>query len=544
MKYRICCLCGILGFYSGLALVPLNGGEPLPVSRKALIIMLDGVRADALDQAQTPNIDRLKAGNWNRYPAAWSDQATPVYDAPPSSGSNHVAIATGVTASKHRVMNNKQLKDGNYRDFPHFFAHLKRVDPTVKTGFFFTWPESGKIGNGGEEIRWKKGETDADTVAAAKDFLSGDMSCAMVFIDFPDAMGHKSGFYPHGAKYLDAITQCDTWIGDLLSTVEKRETFAGEQWLIIITSDHGGYLYSHGMGGGQASTIPLVVASPFVKPGRLAGSPGNVGVARTVFAHFGVDTEGLHLDGRVYGAQTPPPVTGRTLKEDLHYYFTFDEDAPVNRIDAVPLKLQGNAKSGVNEGRFGKSLKFDGAKETFASLPDSEKLAIPNGNFTATMWVKYGSQAGDSLILGNKDWRNGENPGVALISFRKGQMADVPGIMFNIACREGNQRQDLGQYDIMPEWMFLAVTVTNDHSVRFYQGVNGTLYYLSSPCRTPLVTTGMPWMLGQDGTGNYSFGFAGEIDDFALWTRSLNREEIAGIFFAGVPLAHLLNNHK
>jgi len=56
-------------------------------------------------------------------------------------------------------------------------------------------------------------------------------------------------------------------------------------------------------------------------------------------------------------------------------------------------------------------------------------------------------------------------------------------------------------------------------------------------------TLGLPFCIGQDGTGCYKHQFNGDIDDFALWTRALSHDDVRRIFESGrqgIPLAELL----
>jgi hypothetical protein len=57
------------------------------------------------------------------------------------------------------------------------------------------------------------------------------------------------------------------------------------------------------------------------------------------------------------------------------------------------------------------------------------------------------------------------------------------------------------------------------------------------------LATGMPFCLGQDGTSARKNGFSGDIDEFALWTRSLSHDEVRRIYEAGrkgIELGELL----
>ena len=65
----------------------------------------------------------------------------------------------------------------------------------------------------------------------------------------------------------------------LLKTIKARPTFAEEEWLIVLCSDHGGFRKSHGLSGGQCSTVPLLYCGKSVPAGILAGRPGNLDIA-------------------------------------------------------------------------------------------------------------------------------------------------------------------------------------------------------------------------------------------------------------------------
>ena len=77
------------------------------VKRKALMIMVDGLRADAVENAPMTNLLRLRDGKWQKgYNGFSSLTAHTLYDARPSSAANHAAIATGVTSAKTGVRKN------------------------------------------------------------------------------------------------------------------------------------------------------------------------------------------------------------------------------------------------------------------------------------------------------------------------------------------------------------------------------------------------------------------------------------------------------
>ena len=80
--------------------------------------------------------------------------------------------------------------------------------------------------------------------------------------------------------------------------------------------------------------------------------------------------------------------------------------------------------------------------------------------------------------------------------------------------------------------------------LRLYQGGrDGRLYCIYSDMRGVKPDTGLPFFLGQDGTGRYGRTFIGHIDDFALWTRELSHGDVRRIYESGrlgLPLGDML----
>ena len=86
---------------AAMAVFAAPGAEGGKLTPKALVVMLDGCRADVVENAAAPNLRMLREGKWQPgYSCAWSLTANTSLDAPTISGPNHLAIATGVTGAK------------------------------------------------------------------------------------------------------------------------------------------------------------------------------------------------------------------------------------------------------------------------------------------------------------------------------------------------------------------------------------------------------------------------------------------------------------
>ena len=493
--------------------VSSTGRDTLPRVRKpkTLLIMLDGARADALAAARMPAVSSLRDGSWAPgYRGAWTLFGQNVPDARPSSAANHTAIFTAVNAEKSRVFNNGQTKDGKYAEWPTWLARVTDAVPGTKGLFIFSWGE-GKQYPPSPNVQFIH-DTDANNAKNLPKILAAPDApdAIQYFIDLPDHGGHSAGFYPFSREYLHALYTSDTYIAAALAAIRSRPTFKDEDWLVMVTADHGGYARSHGMWAGQASTIPLVLSGRDTPSGRLPGAPRHYDLTATALAHFGLDPAALKLDGRPLTAAAPASAP-RALKDGL-----------------VARQYAGGKPLGVRK------------------VEGSEKFAFENGgDFAVTLWARLpAKQTGDPVLFSNKDWKSGTNPGIALVASKATDGAKAPGVCFN-AGRPDKGRIDMGTFDVEPgQWTFYAVVRNAEGVLTVYQGrADGRLNWICAPVPDILVKSGLPFHVGQDGTGAYPHPLAGDVDDFALWTRALAHEDVQRIYEAGrqgLSLANLL----
>ena len=99
----------------------------------------------------------------------------------------------------------------------------------------------------------------------------------------------------------------------MLAAIASRPTFAEEDWLVVVTADHGGWERSHGQMSTQCYTVPLIVAGRRVPQGRIPGVPHNYDAAPTALAHFGVDVSKIDFDGKVRGGEVAAAPKARAL---------------------------------------------------------------------------------------------------------------------------------------------------------------------------------------------------------------------------------------
>lgn len=294
-----------------LALLVCAAGCNTPAKqKKVLLIGLDGVRVDILAQAHTPNIDALIADG------TFSDRATTRH--PTVSGPGWSSMLIGAWADKHGVLGN-DFSENDYATYPDFLTRLEQHDPTFETYAVVDWLPLGTDDSGGPLISpavdsivafdgYIDGYADADarTAELAAEYLrTGDPDAAFVYFGNIDVVGHDTHSLSHA--YRAAIEEADGHVGTLLAALRARPAYASEDWLILMSTDHGRRDDGgHGEPSLQERTIFYLASGPSARKGTPATAPSIVDVAVTALAHLGVPLDpAWQLDGQAVGLAQP-----------------------------------------------------------------------------------------------------------------------------------------------------------------------------------------------------------------------------------------------
>lgn len=212
-------------------------------NKRVLYIGLDGLRGDSISPANTPNMDALIADG-----AFQSNLLAGVNLQDTSSAPGWSTLMTGVWATKHNVFDNGDFFQNDYANYPHFVTHIEAYDPAIKTASIVHWgPINDWIAPSVTDIE----ETYSSDVALANraaDLLGANDAPHVTFLHFDDidGRGHSCCFSPTNTDYLAEVADTDALLGIVFAAVENRPNYAQEDWLILITSDHGGSGVVHG----------------------------------------------------------------------------------------------------------------------------------------------------------------------------------------------------------------------------------------------------------------------------------------------------------
>lgn len=280
--------------------------------RKVLIIGIDGLRPDALAAADAPSIDALIADG--AYSASAQAEDITI------SGPGWSSMLTGVHRDKHGVTGNSFV-GSNYEQYPHFFERLEAACDT-RTVSIANWaPINTTILRNRADLVLTGGPDSLVAQRAADVLGSQDMDVLFVAFDEVDGAGHSFGFDPSVPQYLAKIAETDGRVGQILTAMRARPTFASEDWLIVLTADHGGTIdRTHGRNIPEHRTIPFLVSgSSSARGTTITPAPQLPDLAPTVMAFLGVAVNpawgwdgqpvGLDLAGSTSTAWvcTPPP---------------------------------------------------------------------------------------------------------------------------------------------------------------------------------------------------------------------------------------------
>lgn len=230
------------------------------VEKKVVFVIIDGIAADMLKNVNTPNLDNIaEQGGFTE--AYVGGERNGYSETPTISAVGYNSLLTGVWVNKHNVFGN-EIKAPNYY-YPTIFRVFKDNFPKKKIAIFSTWLDNRTKLIGEGLVETKKIRMDyafdgfeLDTInfphdsermyiknidekvatEAARYIQSEGPDMSWVYLEFSDDMGHKFGDSP---ELNAAIEFEDCLMGKIWDAVQERERSFNEDWLVVITTDHG-----------------------------------------------------------------------------------------------------------------------------------------------------------------------------------------------------------------------------------------------------------------------------------------------------------------
>jgi predicted AlkP superfamily pyrophosphatase or phosphodiesterase len=280
--------------------------EPTP---KAIFIILDGIPADVIERVHTPVLDEIAAvGGYTR--ASVGGELGGRTETPTISAPGYMSLLTGTWAYKHNVWGNSR-QSPNY-DYWNIFRIVETVEPSRRTAVFSTWLDNrtvllgvGKPGAGDYGLDHASDGFELDTVrfphdpasryilaiddhvstAAADHIAANGPDLTWVYLQHTDDAAHANG----DSEASDAaVRQADAQVGRIWDAVKARQAL-GEDWMIVVTTDHGRDPLTGKGHGGQSTrerTTWIVTNARGLDARFTGGTVAIVDIAPSILQHL------------------------------------------------------------------------------------------------------------------------------------------------------------------------------------------------------------------------------------------------------------------
>jgi hypothetical protein len=276
---------------------------------KAVFIIVDGIAADVIEKLDPPALKEIsQAGGFTR--AYVGGEKGTYTETPTISAVGYNSLLTGTWVNKHNVWDN-DIADPNYH-YHDIFRLAEESNPELTTAVFSTWtdnrtkligeglPQTGKV-----TLDYKFDGLELDTIKyphdnesnyihqideavsdeAARYIRENGPDLSWVYLQYTDDMGHRFG---DSDKFYEAIRIADKQVGKVWDALKAREKEFDEDWLIVITTDHGRDAVTGKHHGGQSDREKLtwIVTNADNLNERFKQTPGVVDIMPSICNHM------------------------------------------------------------------------------------------------------------------------------------------------------------------------------------------------------------------------------------------------------------------
>ncbi len=245
-----------------------------PRAKRAILIMLDGCRPEAIAQADAPNIQALQASG------AWTHAGQSVM--PSISLPCHTSLFYSLPPAVHGITSN------TWTGLP--VACPSLIDAIAQSGYdtaaFYTWEPLRDMAAPDSldtvvyrRLSWSHFDEMAELIP--KTIVAEQPTFSFVYMEPTDAIGHRYGWM--SPAYLDALARVDKVVGSLLTELDAAELLDGT--LLVVMADHGGHGHGHGSDRPEDMTVPIIFAGAGIRIGHQIQAPVSLmDIAPTILA--------------------------------------------------------------------------------------------------------------------------------------------------------------------------------------------------------------------------------------------------------------------
>lgn len=387
-------------------------------TRKAVFIILDGIPADQLERLNTPAISEIASiGSYTR---AYTGGEVGAYtETPTISAPGYTNLLTATWAYKHNVWGNSNLKPNYNYWSPFRIAKEQKKD--YKTGLFSSWEDNRTVlvGEGKEEtnylkIDYVKDGYDNDTnrfpaqennlhifeidelvsKEAANSIRNEAPDLSWVYLWYTDDVGHM---YGNSDIFDEFVIKADNQVSRIWEAVKYREANFDEEWMIVVTTDHGRTEDGRGHGG-QSNRERTTWISTNVEVNEHFNSEhlAITDIAPSIYRYMN-----FSIPDAVQWEQDGIPFIGQTDIYNLNSQLISQNNSVLLSWDAytkgVPVEIYVSTTNNYKNGKTDEWLKIDTVsseqkeyKVDLNALPSSGlyKFVVKSPNNHLNRWVE------------------------------------------------------------------------------------------------------------------------------------------------------------
>ena len=504
--------------------------EEIPVERSTykhvIIIGVDGA-GNFHRNCNTPNMDGIFAeGAYTDYCRASS---------PSISAQCWGAMLIGVKPYVHKLTNDSiSAKPYTSDEYPTIFRYVREAHHDAELGAFCNWyPIYEGIIEKNIGVTTAKGDDDVLTPKIC-DYIK-DKKPELLFIQF-DSVDHAGHAYGYGKDaYLKAIEKVDSYVGDIYGAICDAGIL--DDTLLILTADHGGINTSHGGASEEEMNTYFAAIGKTVNKNPSLDVKGR-DIAAIVAYALGVEgnekwdsfvPQEMFTDNMTPEKRPDDVIADRTSEPTPE---KGSEKAIENFIDTSKLRVGLFFDGGINDivgteevktvgtvyypdGWYGSSLRV--SSEGYLSLPG---LRFGNDSFTVCMWLKVDDGVGgDPAVFSNKNWVSGMNNGFVYCYNGASK--------FNVGNTSIRDDFNYGEPEDFTKWNHVILSVDRKSGeVKVYTNFRETARdVLKSGFDNSSFDSGLPFNVGQDGTGRYNCAFSGQVDDLLVFDGAFTADD-------------------
>lgn len=210
--------------------------------KKVLLISIDGATGSEVQTIAPPNISALTQT------AKYSFSVN--QDASLTDASSWASMLTGVSATKHGIYDSTfAISDssgsggdfeGTVAFYPNIYTYILQNKSEYQTAMITPWAALANYAKLADYSIAAANDAAVNDSAISVLKRAGDLGFIAVDFNEAEIAGNKGSFSASDAGYKSAILQCDTYVGNILQALKTRSNYNSEDWLVIVTTNHGG----------------------------------------------------------------------------------------------------------------------------------------------------------------------------------------------------------------------------------------------------------------------------------------------------------------